>query len=85
MAKDNNIVTDARTCFLGSDAGRRTLANMLTESGFFTIIHTSEEMAVENFMKKILGWTGSYPIEKHSGKDRIDSFVQKLTEMKIEY
>ncbi len=85
MAKDNNIVTDARTCFLGSDAGKRTLANMLTEAKFFAVIHTLEEQAVENFVKVILGWTGSYPIEGHSGKERIDIFVNKLTEMKVEY
>jgi len=86
MAKNEpHIVTDARTCFLGSEAGRRTLANMLTEAKFFALIHTLEEQAVENFMKKILGWTGSYPIEKKSSKERIDSFVYKLTEMKTEY
>lgn len=82
---DTNIVTDARTCFLGSDAGKRTLANMLTEAKFFAVTHTPEEQAVENFMKMVLGWTGSYPIEGHSGKDRIDSFVNKLTELKTEY
>lgn len=81
---DTNIVTDARTCFLGSDAGKRTLANMLTEARFFSVIETMEDLAVENFMKKILGWTGSYPIEGDSGKDRIDSFVNKLTEIKME-
>ncbi len=85
MAKDSNIVTDARTCFLGSDAGRRTLANILTEAKLFSLIHTPEEQAVENFAKIILGWTGSFPIEGHSGKDRIDSFVNKLTEIKMEY
>ncbi len=85
MAKDSNIVTDARTCFLGSDAGRRTLANMLTEARFFNTIHTLEEQAVENFVKIILGWTGSYPIEGHSSKEQIDMFVSKLTEIKIEY
>ncbi len=85
MAKDSHIVTDARTCFLGSDAGRRTLANMLTEAKFFSLTHTSEEQAVENFMKIVLGWTGSFPIEGKSSKERIDSFVNKLTELKIEY
>ena len=85
MEKDNNIVTDARTCFLGSDAGKRTLANMLTEAGFFKLNHTLEELAVENFAKIILGWTGSFPIENHSGKDRIDLFVNMLCSMKIEY
>ena len=85
MEKDNNIVTDARTCFLGSDAGKRTLANMLTEAGFFKLNHTLEELAVENFAKVILGWTGSYPMEGHSSKERIDIFVNKLSEMKVEY
>ncbi len=90
MAKEEennqvNIVIDARTCFLGSDAGRRTLANMMIEAKFFNVIHTLEEQAVENFMKVILGWSGSYPIEGVSSKERIDIFVNKLTEMKVEY
>ncbi len=85
MTKESNIVTDARTCFLGSDAGKRTLANMLTEAKFFALIHTSEEQAVENFMKIILSWTGSYPVEKKSSKERIDMFVEKLTQMSTEY
>ena len=85
IAKDSHIVTDARTCFLGSDAGKRTLANMLTEAKLFSLTHTPEEQAVENFMKIILGWTGSFPIEGKSSKERIDSFVNKLTEMKTEY
>jgi len=85
MAIDKNIVTDARTCFLGSDAGRRTLANILTEGGFFALTHTPEEQAVENFLKIVLGWTGSYPIEKKSSKDRIDKFVSNLLTMKMEH
>jgi len=85
MSIDSHIVTDARTCLLGSGAGKRTLANMLTEAKFFAVIHTPEEQAVENFMKIVLGWTGSYPIEKRSSKERIDLFVNKLTEMKMEY
>ncbi len=85
MAKDNNIVTDARTCFLGSDAGKRTLANILTEAKFFALTHTPEEQAVENFAKIILGWSGSFPLEGKSGKERIDAFVNKLTETKMEY
>ena len=80
-----NLVTDARTCFLGSDAGRRVLAAMMTEARFFSVIKTTEEIAVENFMKVVLSWTGSYPVEGHSSKERIDSFVNKLTEMKMEY
>lgn len=84
MPDETNIVIDARTCFLGSDAGQRTLANMLTEAKFFSTMHTPEEQAVENFMKIILGWTGSFPIEGHSGKDRIDRFVTNLNNMKME-
>lgn len=80
-----NIVTDARTCFLGSDAGKRTLANMLTEAKFFSLTHTPEEQAVENFIKIILGWTGGFPIEGKSSKETIDKFVAKLTESKMEY
>ena len=85
MAKESNTVTDARTCFLGSEAGRRLLAAMLTEANFFVCNHTPEEQAVENFMKKILGWTGSYPLEGHSSKERIDKFVNMLPSMEIEY
>ena len=85
MAKESNIVTDARTCFLGSEAGQRTLANILTEARFFSIIHTPEEQAVENFAKIILGWTGSFPIEGHSSKDRIDKFISNLNKMETEY
>ena len=87
MAKDKgiNIVTDARTCFLGSEAGKRTLANMLTEAGFFKLNHTPEEQSVVNFVKILLGWTGSFPIEGHSSKDRIDKFVSMLCSMESEY
>lgn len=81
---EQNIVIDARTCFLGSDAGQRTLANILVEAKFFNMTHTPEEQAVENFVKIILGWTGSFPVEGHSSKDRIDKFVSNLNNMKME-
>ena len=70
---------------IGAGESGRTLANMLTEAKFFALTHTLEEQAVENFMKIILGWTGSFPIEHKSSKERIDKFVDKLTEMKMEY
>ena len=52
MAKDKTTgtVVDYRTCF-NTDAGRRVLANLLTEAKFFDITTTSEQQAVENFMK----------------------------------
>ena len=85
MAKPKfNITTDARVCFLGSESGKRILATMMTEAKFFALIHTPEEQEVENFMKKILGWIGVYPIEGDSSKEFIDSFVRKLTEIKSE-
>ncbi len=85
MPNEVNIVTDARTCFLGSEAGQRVLAAMLTEAKFFALTHTPEEQAVENFMKIVLGWTGSFPIEGHSSVDRIDKFVSNLNKMKMEH
>ena len=85
MGKENNIITDARTCFLGSDAGKRTLANILTEAKFFSLTHTAEEQAIENFAKIILGWTGSFPMEKKSSKYRIDKFVSNLHLTEMEY
>ena len=47
-------ITSYRTCFT-TDAGRRVLAHLLTEAGYFDYdLKTSEEMAVLNFAKKIL-------------------------------
>ena len=85
MEEEKNIVTDARTCFLGSDAGKRVLAAMMIQAGFFKHNHTPEEQAVENFMKMILSWTGSYPTKDKSSKERVDKFVATLSTMEIEY
>lgn len=98
MAKDRSTVSDYRT-FFSTDSGQRVLANMLTEGKFFTVCHTPEEQAVQNFLKIILSKIGSYPSEAMSTKERIDSFVRivlrpdeksrsfvkKLFRMKMEY
>lgn len=70
---------------------------MMAEAGFFEVLKTPEQQAVENFMKTILSKIGRYPeaefernkdgsvrISKAS-KERIDMFVGKLFEMKMEY
>ncbi len=84
MAKVNDEVASYRTCF-STDAGRRTLGDILSEAGFFdTDLKTSEEMAVENFTKKILrkiGLCGEEPKSSWLSKENFDSFVQKLFEL----
>jgi hypothetical protein len=47
-----------------TDPGRRVLANMLCESGFFKHNKTSEEQAVENFVKTILCKCGCFDDNK---------------------
>ncbi len=84
MAKANSNTTSYRTCFL-TDAGKRTLGDILSEAGFFdTDLKTSEEMAVENFAKKILrkmGLCGEDPEHSWLSPDNFDSFIQKLSEL----
>ncbi len=82
---ESNIVTDARTCFLGSEAGQRVLSAMMIEAGFFKLTHTPEEQAIENFMKTVLSWTGSYPTKDKSSKETVDKFVSNLNNLKVEY
>lgn len=84
MGKDICTVDDYKRCF-STDCGKRVLANMMTEAGFFDVLATNEELAVENFMKIILSKTGCYPSEKKSSKDRIDGFVSNLLNMSMEY
>ena len=77
-------VSDYRECF-STDAGQRVLANMLTEGGFFKVLKTPEDFAIENFLKIVLNKTGGYPVEGKSSKARIESYVRSLLNMKIEY
>ena len=84
MAKTSNNTTLYRTCF-STGAGMRTLGDILSEAGFFdTDLKTPEEIAVQNFAKKILrkmGLCGEDPEFSWLSPDNIDSFVQKLFEL----
>jgi len=77
-------VSDYRECF-STDCGQRVLANMLTEGGFFLPLKTLDELSVENFLKTVLNKCGAYPAEGKSSNARIESYVQKLLSMSIEY
>ncbi len=76
MAKVNDEVASYRTCF-STDAGQRVLGDILLEAGFFdTDKFTPEEIAVQNFAKKILKKIGICKDPKD-----MDGFVQKLFEL----
>jgi hypothetical protein len=75
---------DYITCF-STEAGRRVLANIMTEGNFFCVVSTPAESAVENFVKVILSKTGLYPSEKGDDQSRINSYVSNLFNNKIEY
>ena len=64
-----------RECF-STQAGKAVLANMLIEAGFFdSNLKTTEELAVLNFMTKVIKKVGLT-----DGKD-VTIFVQKLIEI----
>ena len=51
---------DLRNCF-STDVGKRVLGHLLLEAGFFdSDIKTTEDAAIENFMKGILKKMGVY-------------------------
>ncbi len=54
--------------------GHEVLSNMLGEAKFFTTCSSYEDMAVQNFMKIVLGKMGMY-----DGKDL--EFTRKLFEL----
>ena len=71
----DNTVTSYRTCF-GTDAGRRVLGDILINGGYFdNDLTTTEEIAVQNFVKTIVKKLGI------SGPDSVDSYVNKLFEL----
>ncbi len=68
-------VTSYRTCF-GTDAGKRTLGNILIDGGYFdTDLKTEGEIAVQNFVKGMIEKLGI------DGPKVVDSYVQKLFEL----
>ena len=73
----NSQTTSYRQCFM-SDAGKRVLAHLLTEAGYFdTNLSTLEELAVLNFVKKIIKNIGINTPEQAT------EFVQKLFDISI--
>lgn len=62
-----------------TDSGKRTLANMMIEAGWFECNDTPEQQAVENFMKTILCKCGFYDA------NHADELVTKLMSMSVDY
>ena len=74
----NYTQMDYRNCF-SSDVGKRVLGHMLLEAGFFdSDLKTSDELAVENFMKNVLKIIGVY-----DHPDKMKQLVDKLMEIQI--
>ena len=64
-----------RLCF-STDSGKRVLGHLLAEAGLFdTDLKTTEELAVENFAKKILKNMGIYDL------DSVESYVNQLFQL----
>ncbi len=81
---DFNKKDDARTCF-STDAGKRYLACMLTDAGFFEQLITPEDQAKENMMKVVLSDIGIWPVEDEKNfKERVDEFITNLLNMRTE-
>ena len=90
---------DDYSIFIDDDRGQRVLANMLLEGGFFNLNHTTEEMAVQNFLKVVLTKTGRFPVSDNTDNAFVDavkwvgglknrsplSFVKQLRRMSKSY
>ena len=74
-----NVNAQYRQCF-SSDAGKFVLGDLLKHCGYFdTDLKTTEEIAVQNFVKKILMNMGIVNKE-----DKIPEFVNKIFELRSE-
>ena len=81
MARKNKVnpgtITAYRTCF-STDAGRRVLSNILITGGYFdTDLTTEGELAVQNFVKRIVKKLGICDTP-----EKADEYVDKLLELK---
>ncbi len=71
----DNTVISYRTCF-GTDAGKRTFGDILINGGYFDDdLKTEGEIAVQNFVKKMVKKLGI------DGPEIVDSYVNKLFEL----
>ena len=69
---------DLRSCF-STDVGKRVLGWMLLDAGFFDCdMKTTDELAVENFMKNILKEMGVY-----DNPDKMSQVVNGLLNVSI--
>jgi len=74
----NEQITTYRQTFM-TDSGRRVLAHLLTEAGYFDCdLKTPEEIAVLNFAKKIIKNLGI-----GNNPDNICQMVNKFFEISI--
>lgn len=72
---------DYRTCF-STGSGKTVLTDILMEAGYFdTDLKTAEEIAVENFAKKIIHKLGVYDVKDLSQQLR---FVDKMFSLPVE-
>jgi hypothetical protein len=79
----DTTAADFRTTF-SSDAGRRTLANMLIEGKFFSHAKTYEDLAVQNFLKDVLWKAECYPLfNKKGDNSAVDQYVRGLFNIKV--
>ena len=64
----NYTQMDLRNCF-STDVGKRVLGWMLLEAGFFdSDLKTTDELAVENYVKNILKQMGVYDSPEKMGQ-----------------
>jgi len=76
----NQLRMDYRTCF-STGSGKMVLTDLLMEAGFFDDdLKNIEELAVENFVKKILHKMGVYDKKDLNQQAR---FVDKIFELPV--
>lgn len=74
---DREQIAVYRACF-STGSGKMVLSHLLTEAGMFDDnLKTSEEIAVENFAKKILKNLGILEVS-----EKIPEYVNKLFELR---
>lgn len=81
MEKTGQLKIDYRQCF-STLSGKMVLTDILIDAGYFDDdLKTSEEIAVENFVKTILHKMGVYDKKDLSQQSR---FVDKIFELPVE-
>jgi len=76
VSEKSETVAVFRACF-GTDSGKRALGQILLDGGYWDAnLKTEGEIAVQNFVKKIVKNLGIF-----KDPNDIDSYVQKLFEL----